>query len=1495
VCCARNPASYGRGRGLVSEVFLNVGRRNWQHRAFTKNPNFPNSPDIRLLETQGTSTPPYAFGDYYGNRLTGLFVAPTNAWYSFYVKGDDWVRISMNIGEAGTDDTTDAAHLTVLATSPYTHTFFDRPGQVSAVVLVLCWRGGADNPGQTCVAHHCCMSQISRKVWLTKGQKYFTEILHTEHRGRARYTVAMRIHSAPAAGNAEAGSAAAAIAAGGGWVTNSDQQMLASPREMQRVSVTSSVVRELHTLRLSGVRGRFRIKATWTKADGSTATGLTRFLSQSSHPNTIVRELRKLSTCSSIRVGRRWHFQRISYVRRGRTFYRNRRAGFIYTIQYNCAPVSDEKGHAQLEIVQSSLKAWGGLSADMGLVKTRSASPAVGGAFRLGFRGEWTEFLPFNANWKQVKTALESLDTVDKLRFVYDDRTPADARSFRVGFSQAGNMPDIQVDASRLQGADMEVKTLHDGSIDGFFSPIPADLFEIPEATPGVQVFTNGIPAQCSSPSSTYAANTLAESKTNVSPMPEFYQLMDPSDDKCEECLLSESPLADAPADVRARAASVSDICSFAFDDALTPTLTSVAPAVVTAGASLTVTGQGFLSGRPSEHTVLLRSAGDAGTSACAVTAASATQLTCTVDHAVAGDLDVVVIVGEGRGQARGSAGVQYQGQLEAVTPSVGSIAGGTLVTLSGTGFPASVDAAASFTVNIGAGVCTLESSSFTQATCRTPALADAASSSGMQCEGMSYEATAAASFTGASLLSADVRCTTAWAVSATSMHIQDSVTGFTFAASHTPTITSMSPSDASAATTTPITLQGSLLVKDGSSASVSFGDVSCNADHSPDGSVDVAEQITCVVPRGAGLCGRGDHTSAHTLNPELVAGSSEGHHRRLRAAQAHHHRRLSGGDSDECSVAAQMQSSSATVVVPGYGAALVLADATLNHGFHITSVYPSTGSLAGGATIRATGSFFVPARADEHTASLTVTLASGVEKFVNCRVTTVSSTALECVVDATPASISSSDAALSSTFSVAFGGYSSICSAADGCGFTLAPAATPQVSSASVSHAPAPSAPFDAATFTVAPSVLTLALPGLTADAAAATTVTVGGVACPLTASSAGTVTCAVAHDRAGVVDIAVSTPTGFATAADASVLKYEHALRIDFASPLAGSLAGGQRVTLFGMGLAGADGAAPQVWFGNPDETVSVPSEDGDSTLESLGVQAVVESASPTMVVVRAPAFPAALTPVAAKLQTDGARVFIDTTGTDFNFKWQTDMTPVVSAMSPQQGSAGDLVTFTGTGFSGAEVTVAIGGVACTGASVVAGADGSEAVQCTMGAVPGGSHADIVVDVAGKGYASFGSSNGRRLSSSDSDSLSFASVLEVTSVENSSGGVAGGWDLHINGRGFPSNPSDASVLVCGQPCTPTASSYSQLTCKVPSMRSAASMAKFSSIYDYGRGDDFLTSAPGRDIRQKLMGDVRSRGGNFQAYFDGNAETGATTGNRFVLWAAVRSCAWQR
>ena len=78
-------------------------------------------------------------------------------------------------------------------------------------------------------------------------------------------------------------------------------------------------------------------------------------------------------------------------------------------------------------------------------------------------------------------------------------------------------------------------------------------------------------------------------------------------------------------------------------------------------------------------------------TSQCTVTAATPTQITCTVNDAAAGEFPVSVVVqsnGAGLATVAPSVGVlHYALTVATVTPARGSVCGGDIVTFTGTGF----------------------------------------------------------------------------------------------------------------------------------------------------------------------------------------------------------------------------------------------------------------------------------------------------------------------------------------------------------------------------------------------------------------------------------------------------------------------------------------------------------------------------------------------------------------------------------------------------------------------------------------------------------------------------------------------------------------------------------------------------------------------------------------------------------------------------------------
>ncbi len=124
------------------------------------------------------------------------------------------------------------------------------------------------------------------------------------------------------------------------------------------------------------------------------------------------------------------------------------------------------------------------------------------------------------------------------------------------------------------------------------------------------------------------------------------------------------------------------------FEYIAAPTLTAVAPALGPAagGTTVTLTGTGFRSGLTVQF---------GGAAATGITVASATSATCTAPAHAAGPVDVVVANADAQ-SATLAQSFSYYGAttITGVFPGSGPLAGGTTVTIQGTGFsPASTAA----------------------------------------------------------------------------------------------------------------------------------------------------------------------------------------------------------------------------------------------------------------------------------------------------------------------------------------------------------------------------------------------------------------------------------------------------------------------------------------------------------------------------------------------------------------------------------------------------------------------------------------------------------------------------------------------------------------------------------------------------------------------------------------------------------------------------------
>ncbi|XP_021354873.1 fibrocystin-L-like isoform X2 [Mizuhopecten yessoensis] len=152
----------------------------------------------------------------------------------------------------------------------------------------------------------------------------------------------------------------------------------------------------------------------------------------------------------------------------------------------------------------------------------------------------------------------------------------------------------------------------------------------------------------------------------------------------------------------------------------------------------------------------------------------------------------------------------------------------------------------------------------------------------------------------------------------------------------------------------------------------------------------------------------------------------------------------------------------------------------------------------------------------------------------------------------------------------------------------------------------------------------------------------------------------------------------------------------------------------------------------------------------------------------------------------------------GQDCSFTYSNVVTPVITEISPLQGSQvqSTILTVSGTGFTAAP-TVLIGSVPCVNPTFTA-----TEIQCTVGNGPSGP-GSVTVHIAGVGNAT----------STTSDQ--FTVQAGAGTLSPAAGSLGGGTDLTIAGFGFA---TDASVTVGGKSCQVTGTTLpGQVVCVTP------------------------------------------------------------------------------
>ncbi|XP_019729703.1 PKHD1 like 1, tandem duplicate 1 [Hippocampus comes] len=152
------------------------------------------------------------------------------------------------------------------------------------------------------------------------------------------------------------------------------------------------------------------------------------------------------------------------------------------------------------------------------------------------------------------------------------------------------------------------------------------------------------------------------------------------------------------------------------------------------------------------------------------------------------------------------------------------------------------------------------------------------------------------------------------------------------------------------------------------------------------------------------------------------------------------------------------------------------------------------------------------------------------------------------------------------------------------------------------------------------------------------------------------------------------------------------------------------------------------------------------------------------------------------------------------DCGFEWLAEKTPVISGISPSQGSSGlgTLLTVTGSGFSNESVSIKVGEAQCVVEEVSA-----ERLVCRLGSAGAGTF-PVWINFPSLGRPRFAGGS----------VLNFTYQLIVSSFSPTSGSAAGGTLLTVTGFGFS---WDATVTVGGAVCEVVHASPTELKCTTP------------------------------------------------------------------------------
>ncbi|XP_012578380.1 PREDICTED: fibrocystin-L [Condylura cristata] len=283
--------------------------------------------------------------------------------------------------------------------------------------------------------------------------------------------------------------------------------------------------------------------------------------------------------------------------------------------------------------------------------RIQAASPPLSGTFDIQAYGHVLKGLPAAVSAAELQFALQSLEDVGQVSVTREGTCAG--YSWNIKWRSArGKQNLLQVNASNIIGEKANMTVMKIKEGGLFRQRILGDLLRTPNQQPQVEVYVNGIPAKCSGD------------------------------------------------------------CGFTWDPKATPLISAISPSQGSyeENTILTILGSGFF---PSSAVSV--SVGPVG---CALISVNENEIKCQIMNGSAGQFPVTVSIAD-VGLAQTLEGEVfhfiYRSQISHIWPASGSLAGGTLLTLSGFGFNENSK------VLVGNETCNMIEGGVNKITCRTP------------------------------------------------------------------------------------------------------------------------------------------------------------------------------------------------------------------------------------------------------------------------------------------------------------------------------------------------------------------------------------------------------------------------------------------------------------------------------------------------------------------------------------------------------------------------------------------------------------------------------------------------------------------------------------------------------------------------------------------------------------------------------------------------------